>query len=316
MKRLFYLTGLASLVLGASLQSCSSDDDYLMPSSSQLEAGEMMSRSTDAIRTITFETASSSQMANPTSYGDNLYGTVTINGKTWNHVTGWYNSSSNFYTQFNDMNGGQFFYNGGIAVSNWKIDSQPTDSVAGWWYSYKNQCSVYNPTSTHAGHSGSKFAIVYGYEDSYNQAWMSMPSFSFRSQNSADTTYLVEHKLNSMYVCNSSYTYGVIRAGNSWSDTNPNDQAASLEKSKGWFKLILHAYNKAGQEVAGSPKEFYLADYRDGSSTKVNAIYQWTKWDLNLSNVATVKFNFTGSDSGIYGLNTPAYVCIDDIEIE
>jgi hypothetical protein len=32
--------------------------------------------------------------------------------------------------------------------------------------------------------------------------------------------------------------------------------------------------------------------------------------------VQSVKFNFEGSDSGAYGLNTPAYICIDDITIQ
>lgn len=39
----------------------------------------------------------------------------------------------------------------------------------------------------------------------------------------------------------------------------------------------------------------------------------WSYWPINAEGVKTVKFNFTGSDTGDYGLNTPAYLCIDDI---
>ena len=43
----------------------------------------------------------------------------------------------------------------------------------------------------------------------------------------------------------------------------------------------------------------------------------WNRVDLsNLGdNVCTIAINFEGSDSSAYGLNTPAYVAIDDIDV-
>ena len=51
-----------------------------------------------------------------------------------------------------------------------------------------------------AGHSGSNFGVVYGYVDAYNQAWMAKPEFYFN----------VPRKLVGLWICNTSYTYGVI----------------------------------------------------------------------------------------------------------
>lgn len=58
-----------------------------------------------------------------------------------------------------------------------------------------------------------------------------------------------------------------------------------------------------------------LADYRNGQQ-QVDPITTWDYWEINAEGVQSVKFNFEGSDSGAYGLNTPAYICIDDITIQ
>ena len=43
----------------------------------------------------------------------------------------------------------------------------------------------------------------------------------------------------------------------------------------------------------------------------------WKQADLSkLKGVKYVKFTFTGSDTGDYGLNTPAYICIDNLRYE
>jgi len=42
----------------------------------------------------------------------------------------------------------------------------------------------------------------------------------------------------------------------------------------------------------------------------------WEDWNLKaLGNVNRVVFNFEGSDAGEYGLNTPGYLALDNIEI-
>ena len=50
------------------------------------------------------------------------------------------------------------------------------------------------------------------------------------------------------------------------------------------------------------------------NGTYVNS-WQWA--DLSsLGKVVKLEFVFTGSDNGDYGVNTPAYICIDDMAIE
>ena len=78
------------------------------------------------------------------------------------------------------------------------------------------------------------------------------------------------------------------------------------------FQVELECYNENGELLATYVQT--LADYRNGK--KQDPVTTWTYWPINLANVKTVKLNFSGSDTGDYGLNTPAYICLDDITIE
>jgi len=60
--------------------------------------------------------------------------------------------------------------------------------------------------------------------------------------------------------------------------------------------------------------DYYLADFRNGKSYLTN---QWVKVDLSsLGKVDNLIFLFDSSDKGTFGVNTPKYVCIDNLEFE
>ena len=162
----------------------------------------------------------------------------------------------------------------------------PSNSASDWWYSYNNQCSVYNTDATQtqkgAGAGGSDvFAILYGYQDSMNQSYMKCPELSF----------VEPVTLKSLEYCNSSYVYGVLENGNQFGDS-----------------IIVIAQRSK-----------YLADYQD-SHSEVVPVHTWTMWNFAedggvIGGVKTIKFNFDGSDKSAWGLNTPAYICLDNINV-
>lgn len=82
---------------------------------------------------------------------------------------------------------------------------------------------------------------------------------------------------------------------------------------KGYFQVNLECYDVNGGLIRTYKR--LLADYRNGQQ-QVDPITTWDYWEINAEGVQSVKFNFEGSDSGAYGLNTPAYICIDDITIQ
>lgn len=315
---LWLVAAIVSVTTATVFTSCSSDDEYLEELQSVESAQTRSTANPDGTVTINFDDFASSMMAMPTSYGGNYYGTVG----SYPQVTSI--GDGTFTSVVNTISGTTAFWNGGIALSKWNYyGSNPSNmnSVShasgitqlpqDWWYSYYNQMSVYNTTSTNgantnAGHSGNNFAVVYGYKDSYNAQWMDKPSFAF------DRSY----NLKGLWICNSSYTYGVIMNGNSFGSsgvaTPLSAQVDSNGNHIGYFQVELECYDSRGQLQATYTK--LLADYR--GSNNENPVTSWTYWPINQEKVRTVKFNFSGSDSGTYGLNTPAYLCIDDIILE
>lgn len=76
-----------------------------------------------------------------------------------------------------------------------------------------------------------------------------------------------------------------------------------------WFLLTVKAVCADGSEKS---VEYYLADFRDGKSYVCNS---WTEIDLSsMTDVLYLDFVLASSDSGEYGMNTPAYFCLDNLK--
>lgn len=283
------------LALGACFTSCSDDDDPAID--------------TDVTVTIDFEGAGNT-LAGPTSYGANLY--YGYSGTQYTEAEFPVTTGVKLHIGINNSawSGEIDFFGGGMALSKWNIRSNTEDTqAAGWWYSYENQCSVYNLDSSDGSNNGAgargsnTFVVVYGYNDSNNDSASRM---YFTSD--------AELALGNIQLCNSSYVYGTLANGNPYGNTP--DQ--SMEEAKGWFRVEFYGYDAQGNATnGGKPVEFYLCDYRAGSATYTASIVRWTACDLSaLGKVNSVMVNFAGSDTGTYGLNTPAYVCLDNLEVK
>jgi hypothetical protein len=76
-----------------------------------------------------------------------------------------------------------------------------------------------------------------------------------------------------------------------------------------WYKVIIKGYKA---NVLTSSVDVYLADFRNGKS---EILKTWKKMDISiLGEIDLVTFTFDSSDKGVWGVNTPKYVCIDNIE--
>ncbi|MEN0110933.1 MAG: DUF4465 domain-containing protein, partial [Planctomycetota bacterium] len=83
-----------------------------------------------------------------------------------------------------------------------------------------------------------------------------------------------------------------------------------------WFKLSAYGTDEQGTPIS-TVVEFYLADYRFSNPAEDYIVDAWTAWDLSaLSGASQVHFNLSSSDTGAFGLNTPAYFAIDDIRLD
>lgn len=81
-----------------------------------------------------------------------------------------------------------------------------------------------------------------------------------------------------------------------------------------WFLLTITGYDALGG-VTGQV-DFDLADFAFVDPALDYVVDAWTLVDLSsLGPVKSLGFSFSGSDVGTFGLNTPAYVAIDDVTV-
>ncbi len=227
---------------------------------------------------ITFEQANEASIAN-SAYGDNLYDNSYV---PYEHTQTGLTFEYNFTSQIFD----------GYEYTSWDgtVLSQQNDTETP---GFLNQCSVYykDPYTGKGGHEGSAtFALVY--------TGGGAPSVYFKDA----TKEMIFH---SVFVTNSTYTALSMKDGDLFAKK-------FSEEDQDWFKLTFTGYSKEGQPTG--TVEYYLADFRTPSSPGI--VESWQKVDLiSLGRVNKITFSLESSDTGIYGMNTPAYFCMDNFII-
>lgn len=157
-------------------------------------------------------------------------------------------------------------------------------------------CSSKNDTVT-AGYLN-QFSCIAGYGalKSTNFGVLYSPGY-FTCPANIDGAYSIE----SIMVNNSTYAYIDMKNG--------NVPYSKKFVSGDWFKLTIKGYLSKAET---SSVDVYLADFRNNNSFLMK---NWQKVDLaSMGKVDSVAFSFSSSDNGDFGMNTPAYVCIDNIE--
>ena len=106
--------------------------------------------------------------------------------------------------------------------------------------------------------------------------------------------------ISGFYVTNTTYAENVI--------LNGNDYARKLDQDGDLFTLTVTGY--AADDTEKGSVTYNLAEVKEG---KLCYVKDWRWVDLTeLGKVKYVKFAFSGTDTGDYGLNTPAYFAMDD----
>ena len=110
-------------------------------------------------------------------------------------------------------------------------------------------------------------------------------------------TFEAAQTVSGAYFTNTNYAYYSMLNG---------DGFAKQFEAGDWFKLTITGKDADGLETG--TVDFLLAD-----GTAI--IDTWTWVDLStLGNVKSLEFALSSSDSGDYGMNTPAYFCMDTID--
>lgn len=109
------------------------------------------------------------------------------------------------------------------------------------------------------------------------------------------------------YVTNATYSYHAMRDGDDYAKKFGGADGTDPD----YFKLLIWGTNETG--LPTDSVEFFLADFRFENPDEDYIVNEW-KW-LELSSLGEVKelnFGMESTDVGNWGMNTPAYFCMDN----
>ena len=128
---------------------------------------------------------------------------------------------------------------------------------------------------------------------------------------SAEVKLTASGKVSGFYVTNSAYAYWSMARGDAFSKKFGGETGNDPD----FFKLTIEALDAEGNLTDNL--DVYLADFRFTDNSKDYILNQWTWVDLSELKVATrLRFKLSSSDNGNWGMNTPGYFCMDDLNGE
>jgi hypothetical protein len=159
-------------------------------------------------------------------------------------------------------------------------------------------------------------------EDSTTSGFMNLFGSKALKGNNGSNTYAVGQNgaivkfnaqasgklLNQISVCNTTYAYNSMKNGDAFAKKfggiSGNDPDFFLLSIKGYFNGNL----------INDSVSFYLADYRFADNSQDYIVKDWQIIDLrSLDNVDSLLFQLYSSDNSSFGMNTPAFFCVDDL---
>lgn len=170
------------------------------------------------------------------------------------------------------------------AWSGWAISSKRDTTTPG----YLNDLSAITGT----GYNSSTYAVTYA--SGYSKLELQGDAFG--------------GIVNGFYVTNATYTYLSMRDGDGFAKKFGGVTGDDAD----YLLLTIKKYKNG---VLGTDSvDFYLADYRFSDNSQDYIVDDWQYVDLTtLGDVDSLIFTLSSTDNSSFGMNTPAYFCIDDL---
>jgi hypothetical protein len=170
-------------------------------------------------------------------------------------------------------------------------------------YNFWSGFAVSNNTDTITPDFTNQYSSIAGSGAGPSEKYAVLYSFS------ADTIeFIIPAKITNIAVSNSTYAYYTMKNGNDFS----KKFGGPTGNDPDYFALFFSVVDSKGKRM--NFKALALADYTFSDNNLDYISKEWEYYDL--SSVGPVKyliFNFASSDTSSYGINTPTYVCIDNI---
>jgi hypothetical protein len=192
--------------------------------------------------------------------------------------------------------------NGGFSSGNAFFGNYFDTTYSSWeGFAYSNM-----KDSITAGYSNMYSAVTAsGYNNSNNYAVAAVGGY-YEPTYIKLTNAAKGKMIDGFYVTNNTYAYLSMRDGDLYS----KQFGGSTANDTDWFKLRINGFLNGNMT---SNVDFYLADYRFADNSQDYIIKDWTWVDLSsLGNVDSLTFELSSTDNGSWGMNTPAFFCMDN----
>ncbi|MES2690487.1 MAG: DUF4465 domain-containing protein, partial [Bacteroidota bacterium] len=129
-------------------------------------------------------------------------------------------------------------------------------------------------------------------------------------QDGAKVTIPASKNVHGVYVTNSTYAFLSMKKGDQFAKKFGGVSGNDADS----FELIVKGYHNGA--LKNTSVHFKLADFTFSNNAQDYTVNQWTWLDLTALNDAdSLVFGLESSDVGSFGMNTPAYFCIDNFTV-
>ena len=207
----------------------------------------------------------------------------------WNGADGSGSFSSGFANLANHYNDAWGTWNG------WAYSNMADDTTQG----FQNQYSAITASGVDTESSGG---------ENYAVSFVPADWSTYELQPVAMTfTDSLSHDVKGFFVTNSAYAALTMENGDEFTKKFGGNSGNDPD----WFKLSITGYVNGSETGA---KDFFLADYRFEDQAVDYIVKTWQWIDLSaFGAVDSLMFSLSSSDTGDFGMNTPAYFCVDNI---
>jgi hypothetical protein len=178
-----------------------------------------------------------------------------------------------------------------------------TDYTASWdsWsgFAVSNKTDISTP-----GYSNQYSAIT-------GKGVAGSSNYAVAYPNPVSTISFKDTIVSGLYVTNSTYAYLSMKNG----DDYGKKFGGASGNDPDWFLLTIEGFDSANQSTG--KVYFNLADfaYSNNANDYIVNTWQWVSLK-KLGRISKLEFSLRSSDTGAWGMNTPGYFCIDDVNHE
>ena len=164
--------------------------------------------------------------------------------------------------------------------------------TSGWAYSKTNDTITGDYSNLYASYANKGVGNSNNYAVSQNETFI----------------HLKQNSIQGLYISNTTYAALSMKKGDAFAKKFGGNSGNDSD----WFKITINAYQNGNMKT--EKVDFYLADFRFSNNAQDYIIKDWTYVNLqSLGSLDSLKFTLSSSDTSQFGMNTPAFFCVDHI---